>query len=124
MSASAYTIIFVCLVAAFAGSLTMAYGAFSEGKKYEPTRSPTKSAVTIGISYLLGGFLVCVPHLLTYPNSAIKLSVAIATLVLFFAGFTESKLHGTSGWKGAARVLLFGAVAFTAAFFAGKVFAE
>lgn len=121
MVANANTIIIACLVTAFAGSLTMAYGAFSEGKKYEPARSPEIAAITIGISYFAGGLIVCLPFLFPV-NNALFLSATFAGLILLVAGFIESSLHGASGWKGALRVLLFAGFAFTAAYFAGQLF--
>ena len=53
-------------------------------------------------------------------NTALILAVSL--VLLSVAGFFESAIHGKSGWTGAVRVVLTGAVAATAAFLIAKLF--
>jgi VIT1/CCC1 family predicted Fe2+/Mn2+ transporter len=116
-------VIIACLVAAIAGSLTMTIGGYLEVKKYVPKQSPASSALTIGAGYLFGGFNVTLPYFfIDYPLQALRYSAILTMVILFVAGYWESKLNGSKGWTNAIRVAATAAVVATAAFLLAKLF--
>ncbi|MDB5203661.1 MAG: iron transporter [Ferruginibacter sp.] len=90
--------------------------------KPDPKRA-TKSALNIGISYIVGGIIPLSPYFFIDDSAeALKIS-AIATLVcLFVFGYFKSKVTGVNALSGAIRVTLIGAVAAAAAFGVAKLF--
>ena len=90
--------------------------------KPDPKRA-TKSALNIGISYIVGGIIPLSPYFfISTSTEALKISV-IATLVcLFVFGYFKSRITGINPWDGAIRVMLIGALAAAAAFGVAKLF--
>jgi VIT1/CCC1 family predicted Fe2+/Mn2+ transporter len=66
----------------------------------------TQSAVTIGISYIVGGIIPLSPYY----------SVVVTMICLFVFGYFKSKVTGQPPFSGAVKVLLIGALAAAAAF--------
>ncbi|MEO7924214.1 MAG: VIT1/CCC1 transporter family protein [Chitinophagaceae bacterium] len=90
-------------------------------EKPDPKRA-TKSALNIGISYVAGGLVPLSPYFfLDSPLEALKISVVVTLICLFFFGFFKSRLTGVNQWWGALRVMLIGAVAAGAAFGIAKL---
>jgi vacuolar iron transporter family protein len=90
--------------------------------KPDPKRA-TKSALNIGLSYVVGGLVPLSPYFFVdAPAEGLKISAAITILCLFVFGFFKSKITGINPWAGALRVTLIGAVAATAAFGVAKLF--
>ena len=91
-------------------------------EKPDPKRA-TKSALNIGLSYIVGGIIPLMPYFfISNSTTALKLS-AIATLVcLFIFGYFKSKITGINPWLGAVRVAMIGALAAAAAFGVAKLF--
>jgi VIT1/CCC1 family predicted Fe2+/Mn2+ transporter len=81
-----------------------------------------KSALNIGMAYAVGGLIPLTPYLIMdHPSDALKYS-AIATLIcLFIFGYFKSKITGNNPWIGAARIMLIGAAAASAAFAVAKL---
>ena len=116
-------VIIACLVAALAGAITMSIGGYIEVRKYEPKQSPSSSALTIGAGYFCGGCMVTLPYFfIDYPISALRYSIIITMIILFAAGYWESKLNGSNGWANAVRVSVTAALVATAAFLLAKLF--
>jgi VIT1/CCC1 family predicted Fe2+/Mn2+ transporter len=116
-------VIIACVVAALAGALTMAIGGYLEGRRYISTQSPALSAITIGAGYLCGGLIVTLPYIfIEYPLAALRYSAIAAMVLLFVAGYGESKLNGSKGWTNAIRVCVTAAIVATAAFLLAKLF--
>ncbi|MBS4043319.1 MAG: VIT1/CCC1 transporter family protein [Chitinophagaceae bacterium] len=89
--------------------------------KPDPKRA-TKSALNIGISYVLGGFVPLSPYFFIHnPLEALEVSALVTLLCLFVFGYFKSKITGVSPFKGGLRVMLIGAVAASAAFFIAKL---
>jgi VIT1/CCC1 family predicted Fe2+/Mn2+ transporter len=123
LSATLATIVIACLAVSIAGAMTMSIGGFMEARKYEPDTSPSSSGLVIGLSYFVGGSTVCFPFLVnTDTTVSLQWATAVSLVLLSVAGFFESAIHGKSGWTGAVRVVLTGAVAATAAFLIAKLF--
>ncbi len=91
-------------------------------EKPDPKRA-TKSALNIGISYVVGGIIPLSPYFfISTSYEALKISV-IATLVcLFVFGYFKSRITGVNALWGAIKVTLIGAVAAAAAFGVAKLF--
>ncbi len=82
-----------------------------------------KSALTIGISYIVGGIIPLLPYFFTtQPNEGLKLSAVITIVCLFVFGYFKSKVTGQPVLAGAIKVTVIGALAATAAFFVAKLF--
>jgi VIT1/CCC1 family predicted Fe2+/Mn2+ transporter len=84
--------------------------------KPDPKRAH-KSALNIGVSYIIGGIVPLSPYFfISQPIDALKLSAVVTLLCLFAFGYFKSKITGINPWAGALRVTLIGAIAAGAAF--------
>ena len=85
-------------------------------EKPEANRA-SQSAVTIGISYIVGGIIPLSPYFfIANSQTALYYSCAITMVCLFVFGFFKSKVTGQSAVSGAFKVLIIGALAAAAAF--------
>lgn len=90
--------------------------------KPDPKRA-RKSALNIGLSYIVGGFVPLSPYFfVNSPVEGLKFSVVVTLLCLFVFGYFKSKITGINPWVGAVRVMLIGAMAAAAAFGIAKLF--
>jgi vacuolar iron transporter family protein len=91
-------------------------------EKPDPKRA-TKSALNIGLSYVVGGLVPLSPYFFVHtPGDGLKISAVVTLLCLFVFGFFKSKITGINPWQGALRVMLIGALAAGAAFGVAKLF--
>ncbi|HEX9956867.1 MAG TPA: VIT1/CCC1 transporter family protein, partial [Fibrella sp.] len=82
----------------------------------DPNRA-TKSAMTIGLSYIAGGLVPLAPYLLVnVPGQALLYSSIVTLICLFVFGYFKSKVTGQPPLSGAVKVMLIGALAASAAF--------
>lgn len=92
-------------------------------EKPDPKRA-TKSALNIGISYIVGGILPLSPYFfISNSTEALKISAVATLLCLFVFGYYKAKFTGVNKLGGAFRVMMIGAVAAAAAFGVAKIFA-
>jgi VIT1/CCC1 family predicted Fe2+/Mn2+ transporter len=90
--------------------------------KPDPKRA-TKSAMNIGLSYVVGGLVPLSPYFFTStPVDALKVSVVVTLICLFIFGYFKSRMTGVHPLSGALKVMLIGAVAAGAAFGVAKIF--
>lgn len=90
--------------------------------KPDPKRA-TKSALNIGLSYVVGGLVPLSPYFFVdSPTDGLKISALVTLLCLFVFGWFKSKITGVNVWWGAFRVMLIGAAAAGAAFGVAKLF--
>ena len=88
----------------------------------DPKRA-TKSALNIGLSYVVGGIIPLSPYFfISNSVEALEISVVATLACLFVFGFFKSKITGINPWLGALRVMLIGAMAAAAAFGVAKLF--
>lgn len=89
--------------------------------KPDPKRA-RKSALNIGLSYVVGGFVPLLPYFFfSHVLDALKVS-AIATLAcLFIFGYFKSRVTGVHPWAGALRIMFIGALAAGCAFGLAKL---
>jgi vacuolar iron transporter family protein len=91
-------------------------------EKPDPKRA-TKSALNIGLSYVVGGIIPLSPYFfIANAKEALPYSVVATLVCLFIFGFFKSKITGINPWLGALRVTAIGAMAAAAAFGVAKLF--
>lgn len=89
--------------------------------KPDPRRA-TKSALNIGISYVVGGIIPLSPYFfMDNSTEALKISVIATLICLFVFGYFKSKTTGVNPWWGALKVTMIGALAAAAAFGVAKL---
>jgi VIT1/CCC1 family predicted Fe2+/Mn2+ transporter len=82
----------------------------------------TQSAITIGLSYVIGGIIPLSPYFfIADSRMALYYSCAITMLSLFIFGYFKSKVTGQPAFAGAVKVLVIGALAAAAAFGMAKL---
>jgi VIT1/CCC1 family predicted Fe2+/Mn2+ transporter len=82
-----------------------------------------KSAMNIGISYVIGGMVPLSPYFFaSTPIDGLRWSCVITVVCLFIFGFFKAKVTGQNPMAGAIRVTLIGSVAAAAAFFIASLF--
>jgi len=82
----------------------------------------TQSAITIGISYIIGGIIPLSPYFFIADSQiALYYSCAITMICLFVFGYFKSKVTGQPAFTGAFKVLIIGALAAAAAFVMAKL---
>jgi len=82
----------------------------------------TRSAITIGLSYIVGGVIPLSPYFFIHESqTALYYSCAITMVCLFVFGYFKSKVTGQPVVAGAFKVLFIGALAAAAAFFMAKL---
>ncbi len=87
----------------------------------DPNRA-TKSAFTIGISYIVGGIIPLSPYLIIHTaQEALYYSCGVTLICLFVFGYFKSKLTGQPALSGAFKVVIIGALAAGAAFGMAKL---
>ena len=91
-------------------------------EKPDPKRA-TKSAMNIGLSYIVGGIIPLSPYFfISNSEEALKISVVATLACLFIFGYFKSKVTGVNPLMGALRVTMIGAMAAAAAFGVAKLF--
>jgi predicted membrane protein (TIGR00267 family) len=86
-----------------------------------PNRA-TKSAFTIGASYIVGGIIPLSPYLIIHTaQEALYYSCGVTLICLFVFGYFKSKLTGQPALSGAFKVVIIGALAAGAAFGMAKL---
>lgn len=82
----------------------------------------TQSAITIGVSYIVGGIIPLSPYFFINDSQvALYYSCGITMICLFVFGFFKSKVTGQPAFSGAIKVLVIGALAAAAAFGMAKL---
>ena len=86
----------------------------------DPGRA-VRSALTIGLSYMLGGLVPLAPYMLTHGMlRALWLSVSFTLVALFAFGAFQGKLTGINPFCGGGQTVLIGGIAAAAAFFIAR----
>ncbi|MCO5558505.1 hypothetical protein L7F22_012090 [Adiantum nelumboides] len=85
-------------------------------EKPDPKRA-LQSAITIALSYILGGLIPLTPYMLIYrARVALKVSIGVTLVALCLFGFCKGLLTGTRPLVSALQTTLIGALASAAAF--------
>jgi len=93
-----------------------------ELKMEKPAKNQAaKSATTIALSYLVGGFIPLFPYIVLNSNkSGFFVSCIVTIMALIAFGFFKSKMTGQPLLKGTLKVAITGIIAATAAFLLAK----
>ena len=87
-----------------------------------PARA-SRSASTIGVSYIVGGLIPLAPYFVARElTSALIASVALTLSALFIFGGVKARFTGIPVWRGGFQTALIGGVAATAAFAIARLF--
>ncbi|MBE3554351.1 MAG: VIT1/CCC1 transporter family protein [Thermicanus sp.] len=87
----------------------------------EPKRA-LNSSVTIGLSYIAGGFIPLSPYIfIPHPATALLVSVIVTLIALFLFGFIKGKFTGTKPLKSAWQTMLVGGIAAGIAFLIARL---
>lgn len=82
----------------------------------------TKSAITIGLSYIIGGIIPLSPYIIIDDaREALYYSCGVTLICLFIFGYFKSKMTGQPALSGAFKVVVIGALAAGAAFLMAKL---
>jgi VIT1/CCC1 family predicted Fe2+/Mn2+ transporter len=93
------------------------------GLEKPDAKRATKSAMNIGLSYIVGGLVPLTPYFFSStPSQGLMYSAMITVLCLLTFGFFKAKVTGQNPWGGAIRVAVIGSAAATAAFFIAGLF--
>ncbi|MED4934447.1 VIT1/CCC1 transporter family protein [Heyndrickxia coagulans] len=85
-------------------------------EKPEKGRS-LKSALTIALSYIVGGLIPLSPYFfVTRASQALLVSVLVTLVVLFIFGAVKGRFTGSNVWKGGLETVVIGGLAAAAAF--------
>lgn len=85
-------------------------------EKPEPSRA-RNSAITIAISYILGGLIPLLPYFfIASPISGLKVSAIVTLIALAIFGYIKGKFTGTAPWKSAFQTTIVGGLAAAVAF--------
>jgi VIT1/CCC1 family predicted Fe2+/Mn2+ transporter len=95
---------------------------FELGLEEPHPKRARNSALTIGIAYIVGGFLPLTAYFFTdNPKEGLLVSAGITTVCLFIFGYFKSKVTGQPPFKGALKVTAIGLIAAAAAFSIAKI---
>lgn len=90
---------------------------FELGLEEPDPKRARNSAVTIAVSYILGGLVPLAPYMLVHAlDDALTISVAVTLVALFIFGWVKGKMTGISPWRGGLQTVAIGGVASAAAF--------
>lgn len=82
-----------------------------------------QSALTIALSYVVGGLVPLMPYILmTEASRALMVSVGVTLVALFVFGGVKGRMTGAGTWKSALQTTLIGGLAAAAAFGLAKLF--
>lgn len=88
----------------------------------DPSRG-LQSAMTISLSYIIGGLVPLVPYIAIHNAIfALKISALFTLAALFTFGYIKGKFTGVKAWKSAIQTSLIGGIAAIAAFSIAQVF--
>jgi vacuolar iron transporter family protein len=90
---------------------------FELGLEEPDPKRARNSAITIAVSYILGGFVPLAPYMFSKDSlSALELSVAVTLVALFIFGFVKGRLTGIAPWRGGLQTVFIGGLASAAAY--------
>lgn len=95
---------------------------FELGLEKPDQHQASRSALSVGGSYALGGLIPLAPYLFTpTPQAGLKVSALVTLIALGIFGYTKSRLTGQPKIPGALRVMLTGGIAASSAYFIAKI---
>jgi VIT1/CCC1 family predicted Fe2+/Mn2+ transporter len=96
---------------------------FELGLEEPDPKRAVRSAATIGISYIAGGFIPLAPYFfVTDLQTGLMVSVAVTLSALFIFGCIKARFTGIPLWRGGSQTILIGGLAASAAFTIARLF--
>lgn len=96
---------------------------FELGLEEPHPQRAVRSASTIGISYIAGGFIPLAPYFfLNHLDAGLRASVAVTITALFVFGCIKARFTGIRWWRGGFQTTLIGGLAAAAAFGIARLF--
>lgn len=92
------------------------------GISVETLTSPTKDALTMGVSFLLGAIVPLIPYLFLGTPSVIWISIAITVAALFVVGIAKARVTGKKPVRAGLEVMLIGTGSGLLGYLIGTVF--
>jgi VIT1/CCC1 family predicted Fe2+/Mn2+ transporter len=92
------------------------------GLHHEHLEVPHRSAVRVGLSYLLGAAIPVIPYTLLGPPSAVMVSASVTILALFVVGAGKTFFTSRSWWRSGLESLAIGVAAAAVTYGAGWMF--
>ncbi|NSL90794.1 iron transporter [Chitinophaga sp. Mgbs1] len=87
------------------------------GLEKPDARRATKSALNIGVSYIIGGLIPLIPYFFVNEGlEGLKISAAVTIACLFVFGYAKSRITGLEPLRGGLRVAVIGTIAAGCAF--------
>lgn len=117
------------VVLIFVEAFSMGIGSFLSERSAEEyvlrrettLKRPSKSGLTMFISYLLAGFVPLSPYFFLIGNSALLVSVSLSLVALFLLGFVSGRFSGISVVKDGLRMLVLGGLAIVIGILVGQL---
>lgn len=95
---------------------------FELGLEEPNPKRALQSAVTIALSYIIGGMIPLAPYIfIPQTSEALKISVIVTILALFVFGFVKGQFTGSSPFKSAFQTALIGGIAAGVAFLLARL---
>lgn len=96
---------------------------FELGLEEPDPKRALKSAATIAGAYAASGIVPLFPYMIvSSSHDALRLSVVITLLALFFFGYCKGQFIGDKPWRSALQTTLIGGIAAGAAYFLAQLF--
>ncbi len=96
---------------------------FELGLEEPNPKRALQSAITIGISYIIGGLIPLAPYIfLTQHTAAFQLSCVVTLLALCIFGFVKGRFTGSNPWRSAFETASIGGIAAAVAYALAKAF--
>ena len=96
---------------------------FELGLEKQEEGRARRSALTIALSYIVGGLVPLLPYILMdEATRALPVSVGVTLVALFVFGGVKGRMTGAGTWKSAIQTTLIGGLAAGAAFGLAKLF--
>jgi vacuolar iron transporter family protein len=90
---------------------------FELGMEAPDPKRALRSAVTIAVSYIIGGLVPLAPYMAVDTlGGALQASVGVTLAALFAFGYVKGRLTGISPWRGGIQTVAIGGLASAAAF--------
>ncbi len=94
---------------------------FELGLEQPQRNRASRSALTIALSYMVGGLVPLAPYMAWNPQTALGISVAITLLALLVFGGVKGKLTGAGALRSATQTVLIGGLAAAAAYLLARL---
>ncbi len=90
---------------------------FELGLEEPHAGAASKSALTIALSYIVGGMIPLLPYILVrVPQVALAISTGVTLLALFVFGFMKGRFTGTGAMRSGLQTLMIGGLAAAVAY--------